>query len=95
MNETLTNQEKDFRNLIGQFINHSEIRDKMIYEIDEILDRIKRNRRPIVEAKTDTSPDRPERPDEDVITQLGDIVRRMDLANEKTGAIIQRLNELI
>lgn len=92
MNEEQCNQEKDFISLISQFNNFSETRDKMIYEIDEILDRIKQNRRPNAEAK-DSAIVKESVPV--VITQLRDLIRKVDLSNEKLGLIVRRLNELI
>lgn len=92
MNEDQLSQEKDFRSLISQFINFGESRDKQINEIDDILDRIKANRRPSVEEKQSSLAAK--EPD-DVITQLRGVIRKMNLANEKLGAIICRLNELV
>lgn len=89
MNEDQISQEKDFRNLINQMTVFSDTRDKMIAEIDDILDRLKRNRHPSVEPKQIASEEQP-----DIVTQLRTLIIKMDLANEKLKAISNRINEL-
>jgi hypothetical protein len=91
MNEEQSSQEKDFRILLGQMTNHSETRDKMISEIDEIIDRIKMNRQPTALEKGPALTKDPV----DVVSQFRNVIRGMDLANERIGMIIRRLNELI
>jgi hypothetical protein len=91
--EDQVQQEKDFRSLILQFTSLSEIRDKMIYELDDILDRIKENRRPSAEAKLPSAPMVKDPPV--VVIQLRDLIHGVDTSNEKIRAIINRLNELV
>lgn len=91
MNDEQVLQEKDFRNLLAQITNHSETRDKMISEIDEIIDRIKLNRRPIVQEKGSE----PSKESTDVISQIRALIHKMDSANERTRMIINRLDELV
>lgn len=91
MNAEQVNQEKDFRSLISQLTNLSETRDKMISEIDEIIDRIKQNRQPAAPAKEMASAKDPV----DVVSQFRNVIRGMDLANERISMIIRRLNELV
>ena len=92
MNEAKSLQEKDFYSLISQLINLSEIRDKNIFEINDIIDRIKKNRNPSVEEKEEAligegSPD--------VISQFRTLIQRMMLANNQLQMVINRLNELV
>ena len=91
MNDEQANQEKDFRSLLGQMTNHSETRDKMISEIDEIIDRIKMNRQPSATEKGNALTKDPV----DVVGQFRNVIRGMDLANERIAMIIRRLNELV
>jgi hypothetical protein len=92
MHDEVPTQVKDFESLINQMTNLSETRDKQISEIDDILDRLKRNKRPSSEPKQGVSPvsDQP-----DVITRIRTLIDRMDYANEKLQAISNRINELI
>ena len=92
MHEEEPTKEKDFISLISQFGCFSETRDKMIYEIDDIIDRIKQNRRDNAQLKE--APLVKENPPV-VITQLRDLIRGVDLSNEKLGLIIRRLNDLV
>jgi hypothetical protein len=92
MNES-PDQEKDFRSILNSFQQLGEQRDKLISEIDEIIDRIHQNRKPMVEPSTEdgllAKPSVPV-----VVPVLRQRVREMDLANEKLKAISNRLNEL-
>jgi hypothetical protein len=77
--------------LISQLTNLSEIRDKNIFEIDEIIDHIKKNRKTSVEEKGEAligegSPD--------VISQFRTLIQRMMLSNNQLQMVINRLNEL-
>jgi hypothetical protein len=91
MNDEQANQGKDFRSLLGQMTNHSETRDKMISEIDEIIDRIKMNRAPSVTEKGNALT----KDSVEVVSQFRNVVRGMDLANERIAMIIRRLSELV
>jgi hypothetical protein len=93
MNEDQPQAEKDFRSLIEQFNGHSETRDKIIREIDDILDRIKQNRRPSAELKQPSAPLVNDPPV--VVLQFRELIRKVDLSNERLAAIISRLNELV
>jgi hypothetical protein len=91
MNEDQAMQEKDFRSLLNSFRQLGESRDKLITEIDEIIDRIHQNREPMVQPKEDAI-DSPK--DNVVIPTLRQRAREMDLANERLKAISNRLNKL-
>jgi ferritin-like metal-binding protein YciE len=93
MHEDQPSAEKDFVSLINQFSHHSEVRDQQISEIDNILDRIKQNRRPNAEAKQAPSTLINDPPM--VVIQLRELIQKVDKSNEKLSLIIQRLNELI
>jgi DNA repair ATPase RecN len=93
MNEEAGNSEKDFRSLISQMAIFSDTRDKMIDEIDDILDRLKRNRRPSVSDAVKQAQGKDlEQPD--VVTQIRTLIHKMDVANERLQAISNRINEL-
>jgi hypothetical protein len=86
-------QEKDFRSILNSFRQLGETRNKIISEIDDIIDRISQNRAPMCEpsnreatALTGSVPV--------VIPTLQQFVREMDLSNEKLMAISNRLNKL-
>jgi hypothetical protein len=91
MHEEEPSTEKDFRSLINQMTVFSETRDKEISEIDDILDRLKRNRRPSAELKQAVNPTSEEF---DVVTQIRTLIHKMDVANERLQAISNRINEL-
>ena len=90
MNDEPT-QEKDFISLIAQFNMLSETRDKLICEIDDILDRIKQNRRGKDQPKSASVNQNPPV----VIMQLRELIQKVDLSNENLALIIRRLNELV
>lgn len=92
MNEEQPSQEKDFHSLISQMANYSEVRDKMLCEIDEIIDRFKNNRVPTAIEKDALAPDKNPI---DVVSRFRNLIRGMDLANERIAMIIRRLNELV
>jgi hypothetical protein len=94
MHEDQPSAEKDFVSLINQFSHHSEVRDQQIGTIDDILDRIKENRRPNAEAKQ-APPSNLVNDPPVVIVQLRELIQKVDKSNEKLSLIIQRLNELI
>jgi hypothetical protein len=90
MNES-PDQEKDFRSILNSFLQLGETRDKLICEIDDIIDRIDQNRTPQVESKSDL----PETPKNSVVVPtLRQRVREMDSANERLKSISNRLNKL-
>ena len=91
MNEE-ANQEKDFGLILSQLHEYSDSRDKLICEIDDIIDRISENRSPQVENKSELT-DVKESPLV-IIPTLRQRVREMDLANERLKAISNRLNKL-
>ena len=93
MHENQPDQEKVFNSIMQDIIRFEESRDKLIFEIDSIIDRIIQNRplqptsAPMVQDKVaGVSP---------FATDLRQRVRNMDLANEKLKAISNRLNELV
>jgi len=93
MHENQPDQEKVFNSIMQDIIRFEESRDKLIFEIDSIIDRIIQNRppqptsAPMVQDKVaGVSP---------FATDLKQRVRNMDLANEKLKAISNRLNELV
>jgi uncharacterized coiled-coil protein SlyX len=86
-------QEKDLRGIMAQLINHRDVRDKLICEIDDIIDRIKQNRKPLCEPKE--SNNCATTPVEVFVNSLRERVREVDLSNEKLQLIVNRLNELI
>ena len=93
MHENQPDQEKVFYSIMQDIIRFEESRDKLIFEIDSIIDRIIQNRppqptsAPMVQDKVaGVSP---------FATDLRQRVRNMDLANEKLKAISNRLNELV
>jgi hypothetical protein len=91
MHEEEAAQEKDFRSILNSFLEYGETRDKLICEIDDIIDRIDQNRSPQVETKSDLA----ETPKNSVVVPtLRQRAREMDLANEKLKAISNRLNKL-
>jgi hypothetical protein len=90
MNEDQAMQEKDFRSILNSFQQFGEQRDKLICEIDDIIDRIDQNRTPQVQPKSDLE----NNPTVVVIPKLRQTVREMDLANERLKAISNRLNKL-
>ena len=92
MNES-PDQEKDFRSILNSFQQLGEQRDKLISEIDSIIDRIHENREPLCEpyANKDLVGSTPAAT---VIPTLRARAREMDLANEKLKAISNRLNKL-
>ena len=92
MNEN-EGQKKDFISIENDFIRLGEQRDKLICELDEIIDGIKQNRKPQVEVKRDSSLPTP--PSDDVISRLRDRISEMDRSNEKLKLISNRLNELV
>jgi len=68
-----------------------EQRDKLICEIDDIIDRIDQNRTPQVETRSDLAEITK---NATVVPALRQRAREMDLANEKLKAISNRLNKL-
>jgi len=92
MNEEVS-QEKDFRLILSQLHECGAVRDKIICEIDDIIDRISENRKSNIENKSELTSVK-ESPLV-VIPTLRQRVRDMDLSNEKLRAISNRLNELI
>jgi len=93
MNEDSPMAEKDFRSILNSFRQFGENRDKLISEIDDILDRIVQNRVPMVEPSSrDANPLTNSNPV--VIPTLQQFAREMDLSNEKLMAISNRLNKL-
>lgn len=92
MNELQGSQEKDFRNILSQLHEYGESRDKLICEIDNIIDRISQNRKPQVEDNVEVTGEL--KSPQVVIPTLQQRIREMDLANEKLKAISNRLNEL-
>ena len=91
MNES-PDQEKDFRSILNSFQQLGEQRDKLISEIDSIIDRIHENREPLWNrANKELNGSTPAAT---VIPTLRTRAREMDLANEKLKAISNRLNKL-
>ena len=93
MHENQPDQEKVFNSIMQDIIRFEESRDKLIFEIDSIIDRIIQNRPPqptsaptVQDKVAGVSP---------FATDLKQRVRNMDLANEKLKAISNRLNELV
>ena len=95
MNEEQANQEKEFRSILNALLVYGESRDKLISEIDEIIDRIAENRKPSATLIQKEAPDMAKTPAQVVIPTLRQRVREMDLANERLKAISNRLNELV
>jgi len=93
MHEDETNQEKEFKSILNRLLQFKEERDKLICEIDDIIDRISENRKPQVENKAELTSIKEEPPV--VIPILQQRVREIDLANERLRAISNRLNELV
>ena len=91
MNES-PDQEKDFRSILNSFQQLGEQRDKLISEIDSIIDRIHENRELSVEPSSREL--NASTPAATVIPTLRARAREMDLANEKLKAISNRLNKL-
>jgi hypothetical protein len=88
------NQETDFRCILNTFLQLGDQRDKLIVELDEIIDRIKQNRRPLAgEAKRDANTG--QKIPDDVISTLKERLGEMDVANERLNFICVRLNELV
>ena len=94
MNEVKSLQEKELNSILNTILNLSETRDKLIYEIDDIIDRIAQNREPSCEPAKTGAKDLVNNPPV-FISVLRDRVTEMDLANEKLRAISNRLNKLI
>ena len=93
MHEEEPLQEKDFRTILNSFKQFGESRDKLISDIDDIIDRISQNRDPICEpSNRESNPLTGANPV--VIPTLQQRAREMDLANEKLKAISNRLNKL-
>lgn len=94
MDEETPSQEKDFRSILKSFQQFGESQDKLINEIDDIIDRIAQNRAPTCEpSNRENSPLTGTNPV--VIPTLQQRLREMDLANEKLKAISDRLNKLV
>ncbi len=92
MNEEVM-QEKEFRSILNSFRQLGESRNKLIDEIDEIIDRIAQNREPTCEPSNRESTN-PTNGTPVVIPTLQQFAREMDLSNEKLKNISNRLNKL-
>ena len=92
MNESKSDQERDFQSILVTMLQLGEQRDKSISEIDEAIDRLKDNRKPTVEGKepvnsltkTETA----------IIPILRKRLSDMEDANMRLILISNRLNEL-
>jgi hypothetical protein len=93
MNADQPMTEKEFRSILGRLQNYEDERIKLINEIDSILDRLCRNRKPTDELKSNLSS--PTDQDDAVIPMLQLRLRVIDVDNGKLKAISNRLNELI
>ena len=95
MHENEAKQEKDFRIIMSSMLQLGEERDKLIYEIDSVIDRIKLNR--LSQISDSENPNTFARVPEDaaVIPTLKNRCSDMDKANEKLRLIVNRLTELI
>jgi predicted RND superfamily exporter protein len=91
MNENQSSQEKEFSRLMDNFSRFAETRDKLITEIENIIDRVK-------SAGMDTlkkACDSPEaKTPQGIIYDLHKKVAEIDLSNERLSFIVRRLNEL-
>jgi DNA repair ATPase RecN len=93
MNKEQPSQEKEFRTILDRLHQFGDERNKLISEIDNIIDRISENRKPQVEPKSELT--EISKSPEVVIPILRQKLREIDLDNERLKAISNRLNELV
>ena len=91
MNENQPQQEKDFNRLMENLNRFTESRDKIITEIENIIDRMKPETRD--GNKMCSSPDGNIKIN-GIIYDLNKKVSDIDLSNERLATIAKRLNEL-
>jgi hypothetical protein len=95
MNADQPMTEKEFNSILNRLQNLEDERDKLIDEIDNILDRLYQNRKPTVQPKPDSQMLATTPSASGVIPTLRTRIKEMDFANERLKAISNRLNELV
>jgi len=95
MHENQPDQEKEFNSILNRLQNLEDERDKLLSEIDDILDRLYQNRKPMVQPEPDSQMLATTPPASGVIPTLRTRIKEMDFANERLKAISNRLNELV
>ena len=94
MKEDEATQEKDFRSIMSSMLQLGEERDKLIYEIDSVIDRITPNRSDVLKSEAKDGRTLVQEVDI-VIPALRNRCSDMEKANEKLKLIVNRLTELI
>lgn len=74
--------------LLGKLNGLSDTRNKLITQIEDLIDRIRNNR-------TSTEAIKGTEPDESIIGRLSFKLQEMDLSNERLDVIVRRLSELV
>ena len=85
-------QQKELVALLERMTQLGESRDKLIYEIDEILDRLKGDRK---ENKLSAEKCEGTHVDSSFVSMLSRHIDMIDLSNERLDNIRRRLNDLI